>query len=374
MEGVGEGQRGRLGRLEEGAAVLGHELAVVVDLPDAQALQVIADQEVGAVAGADGAQLAQAEVGGRVDGGELDGPQRVQPQGDGLAHHGVHVAVLLEVAAGAVVHHQQAAGGRAVGDQGQQLLQVLLGGALADHQVHAAAELLAPLLQAGRLVVGAGAGGQVGVEGFAPQAGGVAVDGPVAYGVDLVQAGAVAGDDAGEVHHLAQPDGARQGQGLGDVLGPQGGAGGLQVGGGHAGGDHQAQLQGQAGRRLHRLLHAGQAGDVGDLVQVAHGDGRAVRHHGAGVLADPEHGALDVGVAVDEAGQEVGAVQVDGLLRLVAGAQAGHPALVHEDVRLLDLAGEGVDDAGVAEEQVPGDVAPGGRDEVLPAHHSPSMT
>ena len=71
-----------------------------------------------------------------------------------------------------------------------------------------------------------------------------------------------------------------------------------------------------------------------------------------------------MGVAVDEAGQEVGAAQVDGLARLVAGAEAGDAPVEDEDVGLFDLGGEGVDDAAVGEEQVAGSVAAGDGDEV----------
>ena len=220
---------------EERAALFGHELAAIVDLARPQVRQVVGDDEVGQVAGRYRPAVAQPEVGGGVDGGELDGPQRVQAQADGLAHHGVQVAVVEEVPGRAVVHHQQAAGVGVVGHQGQELLQVLLGRALADHEAHAAAQLVAALLQAGRLVVGAGAGGQVGVEALARQAGGVAVDEPVADHAGLVQAVGVAGEDAGEVHQLAQAQGVGPAQGAGDVLRLQGGAGRLQAGGRHAG-------------------------------------------------------------------------------------------------------------------------------------------
>ena len=126
-----------------------------------------------------------------------------------------------EVAAGAVVDDEEAARGRAVGDQRQQLGQVLLGRALADHEVHAASQLLASFLERRRLVVGVRAGGEVGVERLAAEAGGVAVDGAVARGGELVEDARLRLDDAGEVHHLAQADGALELQGLSISSGPR---------------------------------------------------------------------------------------------------------------------------------------------------------
>ncbi len=107
-------------------------------------------------------------------------------------------------------------------------------------------------------------------------------------------------------------------------------------------------------------------------MQVGDDGGGAVGHHRPRVLVDPEHRALDVGVAVDERRQQVGALEVDPLAGLIAAAQSGYPALEDDDIGIFDLTREGVDDAGVGEEQVAGGVAAGDRYEVLQAHGSSS--
>ena len=127
------------------------------------------------------------------------------------------------------------------------------------------------------------------------------------------------------------------------------------------------EVQRQGGGGLDDGAHAREAGDVGDFVQVGDDGDGSTRDDGAGVFGDPELGAFDVGVAVDEAGQQVGAAQVDGLAGAVAAAEAGDAALKDDDVELFDFGGEGVDDAAVGEEQVAGGVAASDGDELREA-------
>ena len=91
-------------------------------------------------------------------------------------------------------------------DEREQRLEVARDRRLADQQPHARAEPLAPLLDRRRLVVGADAGRGVGVQRLAEHAWRVAVDVLGARERELLELARVAGDDAGEVHHLREPD------------------------------------------------------------------------------------------------------------------------------------------------------------------------
>ena len=102
-------------------------------------------------------------------------------------------------------------------------------------------------------------------------------------GGDLGQHLRVAGDDAREVHHLAEADDARPGHRLGHVGRAELGAGVLQAGrGGHAG----RHLHEDVDRLRQRLVvhqpHALEAEDVRHLVRVDEHAGGAVRHRRRG--------------------------------------------------------------------------------------------
>ena len=116
----------------------------------------------------------------------------------------------------------------------------------------------------------------------------------------------VALNDAGIVHHFAQPDYGVPVHGAADVLRPDFRAGVLETGhGGHAGRRCYEHFQRRARRVLHNGLHARKAHDVADLMRVGEHGRRPVRHGGAGVLPRRDHGRLQVHVPVHEAGREV---------------------------------------------------------------------
>ena len=91
-------------------------------------------------------------------------------------------------------------------DERQQRLEVARHRRLADQQPHAGAEPLPTLLDRERLVVGADAGGGVRVQRLAEHAGRMPVDVLGAVERELRELGRIAGDDAGEVHHLGEAD------------------------------------------------------------------------------------------------------------------------------------------------------------------------
>jgi hypothetical protein len=83
---------------------------------------------------------------------------------------------------------------------------VLRGGAVADEELHALGELLARLVEPRRLVAGAHAGRNVGVEVAAGDEGGVAVDVAVLEGGELGEAAGVLVEHPRHVHELGEAD------------------------------------------------------------------------------------------------------------------------------------------------------------------------
>ena len=106
------------------------------------------------------------------------------------------------------------------------------------------------------------------------------------------------------------------------------------------------------------VADAGGSGDVGDLVGVGDDGGDAVRHDGAGKLRGGRHRGFDVDVRVDEAGDEIVAVQVERRFAGVACPYSGDGLPGNGDVDIQHFAGEDVDHAGIGEQQVGGFVAP----------------
>ncbi len=122
-----------------------------------------------------------------------------------------------------------------IGEQRRQCRDVLGDRALAHQDEHALGQLLAGLLELGALVVGADAGGQIGVERQAAQQGGMAVDVPPGEGRELGQQGRIAcASTPGKFMTSASPRAAgwlAQRQQVGDL---EPGARGLELGRRHA--------------------------------------------------------------------------------------------------------------------------------------------
>ena len=167
-------------------------------------LEIGEDEEIGAVARGDRAEVLQA-VPGR--GAVRCADERVfgrDSERDGVAHHRVDVAVVRDVLRLAVVGAERDPPRPVFGKQRQKRLQVAGSRALADQEPHACAQPFAAFLDGVRLVVGADPGGGVRHQGATAHAGGVAVD--VLRECELCELGRRAADDTGEVHHLGEPD------------------------------------------------------------------------------------------------------------------------------------------------------------------------
>ena len=134
---------------------------------------------------------------------------------------------------------------------------------------------------------------------------------------ELLQDAGLVPEQAGEVHHLREPEHRgwlRQGE---QVRGVQACAGRLEVGGGHAARKLHPQVHGKVARTVEEALQAGNAQHVADLMRIADRGGGAARQHAAIELGRRDQRALDVDVGVDEArdGDQPSAVDLARALR-----------------------------------------------------------
>ena len=167
-------------------------------------LEVRQHQQIGAVGGSDRAEAAQVVPQGRVERRADERVLRRDAEGHGVAHHPVDMAVGGDVLGFPVVGAERDPAGAVLREQRQQRFEVARRGRLPDQEPHAGAQALASLLGRVRLVVGADPRGGIGVERPAEDAGCVPVD--VRREAELLELGVHTADDAGEVHHLGEPD------------------------------------------------------------------------------------------------------------------------------------------------------------------------
>ncbi len=260
------------------------------------------------------------------------------------------MAVLGDVLGLAVVGAEGEAVRAELLDERQERGEVARGGGLADQHPHAGAQALAALLRRVALVVGADAGGGVGLEVLAEDAGRVAVDVRRREG-ELLELVRVAGDDAGEVHHLGEADHAAAAQQALEVARVQGAVRRLERRGRHAGRGHEEDVEGHGRAEVGEPVDAVGAEDVGDLVRVGDDGGGAEREDEARELVHEELRGLQVHVRVDEAGHEVLAARVDDLAAGVL-AEAGDEAVADRDVGLQPLAREDREDLAALDDDV----------------------
>ena len=189
--------------------------------------------------------------------------------------------------------------GPVLGEQRQQRMQVARRRRLADQQPHAGAQPLASLLGGVGLVVGADARGDVGVELAAEHAG--AWPSTWRASSSFASSCSVAGDDAGEVHHLGEPEHAAAPQQRVEVARRQLAPRRLELRGGHARRRHEPDVERDAGADVEQPVHAVGAEHVRDLVRVGDDRGRPERQHEPRELVDEQLRRLEVHVRVDEA-------------------------------------------------------------------------
>ncbi|OQA28984.1 MAG: hypothetical protein BWY59_00594 [Verrucomicrobia bacterium ADurb.Bin345] len=247
--------------------------------------------------------------------------------------------------------------------QRQQRLEVPLRGSLADHHVHAHAELLARLLERRGLVIRPDARRDVRGQVAPRHARRMTVHRPRARDFEFPQNLGITGDHAGIVHHLRQPDDALVVEKQRDVRRGEPGPGGLHVGRRHAGRRHDEDAQREILARLEDVPDAVQPVHVGHLMRIGNHRGHAAREHGARELRHRNHAAFQVNMRIHEPRTQVPAVQVHGFARLVR-AEAHDEAIVDGDIRFLDFTGKDVDHPPVLQEEVHRRFPAGGGDDV----------
>ena len=255
-----------------------------------------------------------------------DGDHRVDAGLDGGTARVVDHADVEGVRGGAIVRGKAAATrkGGVLQDERGEGGQVMAAGALAQHHVHAAGDLVERLLDARVLMVSDDTRGGIGVEVVAGRHGRMTVHlagNRLRAHRDTVTGFLVRTVHAGQVHHLAQAEDRTAvlvHKGFHVRRGDHGSS--LLVGqGGYAGGHHELDVERRAGSVLDHEREAVEAAHVGDLVAVGDGGGGAPGKRHAGVLGRADVGALDVQVAVDETGGEVTVAAINDALRFPNG-------------------------------------------------------
>ena len=175
---------------------------------------------------------------------------------------------------------------------------------------------------------------------------------------ELLELRLAPGDDAGEVHHLRQPDHAPPPEQALEVAWQQAAPGGFEVRGRHAGRGHEEDVQRQVVAEVGEPVHSVRPEDVGDLVGVGDHRCRAEGEDEAGQLVHEQLHGLDVHVGVDEARDEELAIRVQDLVRLVF-TEPRDVAVDDRQVALQPLAREDREDPSSADDEVGGLVATG---------------
>ncbi len=224
-----------------------------------------------------------------------------------------------------------------------------------------------------RLVVGADPRRGVRVQRLAHHARRMAVRVCGSVERELRELAGVAGDDAGEVHHLGQPDHPAPAEQALEITGRQRTVRRLEVRRGHAGRRHEVDVERQLVADVEQPVDAVGAEDVGDLVRVGDDRRRAHRQHEPRELVHEQLRRLEVHVRVDEARDDVTARRVERLGALVL-AEARDVAVADGDVHVEPLAGEDGEDVAAADDEVGGLVAARNGDTPSEIAHNPTMS
>jgi hypothetical protein len=344
----------RAGDLAQPAAGLQHQLRIELD-------EVGEEQQVGLVAGRDGAVLAQPVPERRVQRREDERILDRDPRGDRAAHHRVDVSLGGHVLRLAVVGAERHPRRAELLDERQQRVEVARARRLADQQPHPGAQPLPALLRRDRLVVGADARGRVGLQGLPEHARRVPVDVRRAAQRQLRELGLGAADHAGEVHHLGEADHAPAPEQPLEVAGAERAPRRLEARRRHGRRGHEVDVERQLRADVEQPVDAVGAEHVRDLVRVGHAGRRPEREHEARELVRQQLGRLEVQVRVDEPGDDPAAARVDRLRALVR-AETRDEAVGDRDVDVEPLPREDREDPPAADDEIGRLVSPRHRD------------
>ena len=114
-----------------------------------------------------------------------------------------------------------------------------------------------------------------------------------------------------------------------DMLGGKTCAGGFESGRRNTRRSSEIETERGSGGRLRHEIDAAFAADIGDLVRIAQGGYTAVPYRFLRKLPGSEHGALDMQVGVDEAGQNIYVVDLfGGFIRVVRSPDIADPVVL----------------------------------------------
>ncbi len=170
--------------------------------------------------------------------------------------------------------------------------------------------------------------------------------------VELLKDIGVAGEDSGEVHHLAKTHHAWKPHRLSDDLRRHLGAGTLHRAGWNAGRHGEKESDRERFGCLHQRADAGEPGNIRDLVRIIDNRSGAVGDDRPCILVDPQDRAFDMDVPVDKRGGEITPREIDRLPRFRVVAGSGDTAIHDHHIDPLDLARCHVDQSRVAEQKV----------------------
>lgn len=257
---------------------------------------------------------------------------------------------------------------------GHQGLEIVNEGAGPEIHVDAAAQFFHHFLRRGTLVVAARAAQTVGRQLFPGDVGGVTLEvhAPLdALVNDAVHpvAGLIDADkvhDLGDAHHIVHI------QNLAHLFSTEGSAGAFQLRhGGHTGGSQHILPQGGFLGVVQHEADALHAHHVANLVRIGTDGGGAPGEDGPAQVFGDHHGAFQMHVSVDIAGDQVAALAiVYGLgrqFRMFADlADPYHKAVQHVYLSGIDLASKHVEVLYVFYSQVAGNLSHSGLDQAAP--------
>ena len=233
----------------------------------------------------------------------------------------------------------------------EQRTEISRAGGLADQEPEPRPEPLPPLLDRAGLVVGADSGRRIGVQLLAAEARRVTVDVLRPVETELRQLALVAGDDAGEVHHLGQPEHPPPAEETLQVALVQRPSRRLERRGRDAGRGHEVDVERQVVAGVEQPVHAVGSQHVRDFVRIGDDRRRAERQHEPCELVDEQLRRLEVHVRVDETRHDPASGGVE-LLRALVVAQPRDVVVRDRHVHLEPLAREDREDTAAANDEI----------------------
>jgi len=171
-----------------------------------------------------------------------------------------------------------------------------------------------------------------------------------------------AGEDAGVVHHLGEPQDAVPAGQLQEVFHRKLRSRRLEARRRHARRQHDEDVERETCTPVEDVFDAFDAENVGDFVGVGDDGGRAVGDESLRQLPRRKHRAFDVDVCVDEAGGDEFSAAVENARPGVTAPHADYMAAQNGYVGIKNITSEDVDDPASLQQQVGGDLAAGGKD------------